>query len=281
MPGPDVPSDMDSQSAGLFDAHSVTRRLHADPTFAVGGLRALLLQALHPLAMAAVEQNGGFEADLWGRLTRTSEYLTTVTYGSQAEALRASARVRGIHRKLRGTDPATGLEFRLDRPDLLLWVHCCEVDSLLSAARRGGLPLTDDDADSYLVEQVRSAELVGLPASAVPATRADLAQYFVDVRPALRMTPGARRGARVVLAPPMPGWVRLLTPARPAWGGLAALSVALLPAWARRMYRLPGLTVTDLAATGTLRALRVAALAVPERLREGPNLRAARARVSA
>jgi len=268
---------MDSDP-GLFDADSVTWRIHLDPSFAVGGLRALLLQALHPLAMAAVEQNGGFESDPWGRLTRTSEYLATITFGTGTEARRAAARVRGVHRRLRGTDPFTGAEFRVDRPDLLLWVHCCEVDSLLSTAIRGGVRLTDDDADGYVAEQVQSAELVGLPASSVPATRRQLADYFVEMRPDLKLTPAASRGARGVLAPPMPGWVQWLTPARPAWGSLAALSLGLLPGWARRMYRLPGLGLTDLAATGALRALRTGALALPERLTQGPVVQAALAR---
>ena len=146
---------------------------------------------------------------------------------------------------------------------------------------RGGMPLTDTEANAYVAEQVRSAELVGLPASFVPADRSALAQYLVDVRPQLRMTPAARRGARGVLVPPMPTWVRLLTPARPAWGGLAAIGFGLLPGWARQMYRLPGFALADLAATGALRALRVGALAVPERFREGPNLKAAKARRSA
>ncbi|SDO86983.1 Uncharacterized conserved protein, DUF2236 family [Nakamurella panacisegetis] len=266
---------------GLFGPDSITWRVHADPTYAIGGLRGLLLQALHPLAMAAVEQNGGFHADPWGRLTRTSEYIATITFAPEREALRAAARVRGIHRKLRGRNPFTGDEFRLDRPDLLLWVHCSEVDSLLSVARRGGLDLTDDEADAYLREQVRSAELVGLAAPDVPSSRAELADYFVRVRPELRLTAAARRGARGVVRPPMPGWVQVLTPARPAWGGLAALSMGLLPGWARRMYRLPDLGLTDLAATGALRALRAGALAVPERFRAGPTLKAAKARLSA
>lgn len=258
----------------------MTWRVHADPTFAVAGLRGLLLQALHPLAMAAVHQNGGFEADPWGRLTRTTQYIATITYGTEVEALRAAARVRGIHRKLRGTDPLTGEEFRVDRPDLLLWVHCCEVESLLTTAVRGGLALPDDQADRYLREQVRAAELVGLAASGVPSNRRDLADYFVQVRSDLRLTDAAWRGARGLVKPPMPGWVRLLTPARPAWGGLAALSISLLPGWARRMYRLPGLGLTDRAATPALRALRTAALAVPERFRDGPTLKAAKARVA-
>jgi uncharacterized protein (DUF2236 family) len=122
-------SDM-STDGGLFGPHSMTWRVHADPTYAVAGLRGLLLQALHPLAMAAVEQNGGFQADPWGRLTRTSEYIATTTFGTEVEALRAAARVRGIHRKLRGTDPATGAEFRLDRPIscsgfiVAKWIRC-------------------------------------------------------------------------------------------------------------------------------------------------------------
>lgn len=266
---------------GLFGPDSVTWRVHADPTFAVGGLRALLLQALHPLPMAAVEQNGGFDADPWGRLTRTSQYLATITYGTEAEALRASARVRGIHRKLRGTNPFTGDEFRLDRPDLLLWVHCCEADSMLSVALRGGLDLSGDEADQYLAEQVRAAALVGIDEAVAPANRAQLAAYFEDVRPDLKITDAARRGARGVLTPPMPAWVRFLTPAGAAWGGLAALSMGLLPAWARRMYRLPGLGLTDKAATAALRALRSGALAVPVRFREGPTLKAARERLTA
>jgi uncharacterized protein (DUF2236 family) len=269
------------QDRGLFGPDSVTWRVHADPTYAVGGLRGLLLQALHPQAMAAVEQNGGFDADPWGRLTRTSQYIATITYGTEVEALRAAARVRGIHRKLRGTDPFNGEEFRLDRPDLLLWVHCCEVDSLLSTAVRGGLELTDVEADAYVAEQIRSAELVGLQASGVPATRAELAEYFLQVRPELKLTKAARRGARGLVTPPMPGWVQLLTPARPAWGGLAALSFGLLPGWARRMYRLPVLGLTDITSTAALRTLRSGALAVPERFRHGPTLKAAKARLTA
>ena len=178
--------------AGLFGPDSVTWRVHADPVFAVAGLRALLLQALNPRAMAGVAQAGGFAQDPWGRLTRTSQYIATITYGNERDALRAAARVRGIHRKLRANDPFTGEVFAIDSPDLLLWIHCCEVDSLLHTTRRGGLSLTDDEADRYLREQVRAAELVGVDASSVPASVSQLADYFGAVRPAL-----ARSAVRV------------------------------------------------------------------------------------
>ncbi|MGI8530301.1 MAG: oxygenase MpaB family protein [Geodermatophilaceae bacterium] len=263
---------------GLFGPDSVTWRIHGDPVLAVGGLRALLLQSLHPRAMAAVAAHSGFRSDPWGRLQRTAEYIGQISFGTTEEAHRAAARVRGIHRKLTGTDPDTAAPFRIDDPELLLWVHCCEVDSFLSTVRRAGLRMTDGDAEQYLGEQVLAATLVGLPADAVPASGADLADYFAGVRPRLRLTAQAREAARFVLLPPMPAWVQWLTPARPAWGGLAGLGFALLPRWARRFYKLPGLPTTDAGASAAIRTLRRSLLALPSSVREGPHQKAARER---
>jgi uncharacterized protein (DUF2236 family) len=267
--------------AALFGPGSMTWRVHADPVFAIGGVRALIMQALHPLTMAAVAQQRGFEEDFWGRLDRTGRYVATLTYAPERDARRLAAQVRGIHRKLRGTDPATGATFRLDRPDLLLWVHCCEVDSFLTTAQRGGAALSPAEADEYLREQVQTAELVGIPAGLVPATVDDMTQYFRDIQPQLRLTDEARRGVRVLALPPMPKRVRLLTPARPAWATLAALAFGLLPKWARRLYRLPGLPTTDLAATGALRAVRAGIVALPDKWTGPPEVIAARAQIEA
>lgn len=266
--------------AGLFGPDSVTWQLHADPLLIVGGIRALLLQSLHPLALAGVAEHSGFKEDPWGRLGRTAEFVGTLTYGTRSEAVKAAARVRGVHRGLSGVEPESGTPYRVDDPALLLWVHCCEVDSFLSTARRAGADLSDAEADRYLTEQVLAAELVGIPPEDVPAAREDLDSYFTDVQPMLRVTAEAQRAVRFLLAPPMPAWVRVLTPARPAWGGLATLSFALLPAWARRMYRLPGLTSTDAAATAGVRALRNSLQRLPIQWREGPAVRAARERLA-
>ncbi|MGH3344367.1 MAG: oxygenase MpaB family protein [Carbonactinosporaceae bacterium] len=264
---------------GLFGTESVTWRIHGDPVMLLGGLRALLLQALHPRAMAGVAQHSGFRGDPWGRLVRTADYIGAVTYGTSVEAERAGARLRELHARIRVTDPATGRPFRVDRPDLLLWVHCAEVDSMLSVYRRCGGRLTDGEADAYVTEQTTAAALVGLDPANVPTDTAGLAAYFDGVRPELRVTPEARRAARFVLGPPMPRWVALVTPARPAWAGMAGLALAMLPRWARRMYALPGLPTTDLAATITGRALRSGLLALPPAVREGPHRKAARARI--
>jgi uncharacterized protein (DUF2236 family) len=256
---------------GFFGPDSVTWRVHVDPTFSVGGLRALLLQALHPVAMDGVARfSGGFREAPWPRLVRTAAYVDTVTFGTRTEAVAAVARVRAIHARLGGIEPTTGRAYRVDDPDLLLWVHCCEVDSLLTAARRGGVPLTDGDADRYVAEQVTAAELIGVAPGDVPASVSALAAYFDRMRPELAVTPAAQDAFRLVTVPPMPTWVRLLTPAQPAWGGLAVLAVGLLPRWARRMYRLPALAVTDAAATAAARAFRSAMLPLPQRVRRSP-----------
>ncbi|WP_375539247.1 oxygenase MpaB family protein [Blastococcus sp. TML/M2B] len=147
--------------------------------------------------------------------------------------------------------------------------------------RRAGLALTDDDADRYVAEQVTAAELVGADPAEVPASVAELAAYFERVRPQLAVTPAARDAYRLVVLPPMKTWVRYLTPAQPAWGGLASLAVALLPVWARRMYSLPGLGLTDAAATPALRAFRQGLLLLPQRAQRSPIVWAGYERVGA
>ncbi len=258
---------------GFFGPDSVTWRVHADPVYSIGGLRALLLQALHPVAMDGVARNSVFRESPWQRLTRTAEYVDTLTFGTRQEAMRVVRRVRGMHRRLGGTEQTTGRTYRVDDADLLLWVHACQVDSLLDVARRAGV-VTPAEADRYVAEQVVAAELIGVDAGDVPASVAGLEAYFERMRPVLALTADARDAWRFIALPPMPRWVQVLTPARPAWGSLASLAVATLPPWARRLASLPGLPVTDVAATAALRAFRTGVLALPERARRSPIVRA-------
>jgi uncharacterized protein (DUF2236 family) len=262
---------------GLFGPTSVTWRLHADPAMAFAGLRAILLQAVHPLAMAGVAHHSSFRADPWGRLQRTGLYVGVVTFGTTDEVRRAAARVRGLHRKLSGVEPESGLPYRAGDPHLLLWVHCCEVDSVLAAMRAAGVPLTLAEADQYVAEQVRAAELVGLDATMVPASTAALSAYFDAMAPELRVTSEARRALRFVLFPPMPP---LAWPAKPVWAGLATVAVGLLPRWARRLYGLPTVPTTGVAAAAAARAFRATTIRLPPAVREGPMLKAARARLA-
>jgi uncharacterized protein (DUF2236 family) len=280
LPSPDEWT-AEEDRVGFFGPDSVTWRVHADPSYAIGGLRALMLQALHPVAMDGVARNSaGFRDEWWMRMTRTGQYMETVTFGTRTEARRMAARVRGLHRKLSGVEETTGRAYRVDDPDLLLWVHNCAVDSLLSTARRAGLPLSDEDADTYVREQMAAARLVGVPEELVPRTVADLEEYFERIRPELALTPAASDGVRRLFVPPMKGWVQVLTPARPAWGTFVSLGFATLPPWARQMFSMPGLSITDAAATGALKAFRAALLPLPERVRWSPIVRAGFDRVA-
>ena len=266
-----------STDLGLFGPESVTWRVHRDPTMLLGGLRSLFLQALHPLAMAGVAEHSGFRADPWGRLFRTAEYVTVVAFGTTAQAQRAGARVRGIHRTLSGIEPESGTPYRVDDPALLLWVHCAEVESFFTTYRRAGGRLREGDAARYYAEQVRAAELVGIDAADVPRTEADMADYFAATRPQLRVTAPARDALWFVHVPPMPA---VAWPTRPAWAAIAGLSFALQPRWARRMYRAPGLPTTDLLASAGATAFRRTALLVPAAVREGPQVRDAERRAA-
>jgi uncharacterized protein (DUF2236 family) len=264
---------------GLFGPDTVTWRVHADPLLWVAGLRALLLQALHPAAMAGVLEHSDFRADPWGRLLRTADYVGTISFGTAAEAHTAASRVRGMHRQVAGVDRITGVRYRADDPDLLIWVHCCQAESFLSTYRRAGGAVTDADADTYYAEQTRSVALLGVDPTTVPDSREAISAYFASMRPQLRSDARSRDAARYVLWPPMPARIGLLTPARPGWLGVAGLALASLPRWARRRYLLPGLPATDVAASAQLRALRLALRPVPGRWRDGPHLRAAQARL--
>jgi uncharacterized protein (DUF2236 family) len=266
---------------GLFGPDSLTWRVHSEPVLWVAGIRALLLQALHPAAVAGVLHHSDFRADPWGRLLRTARFVGTVTYGSSATVQRAGARVRALHRQVSGVDPVTGTGYRADDPELLRWVHCCEVDSFLTVYRRAGGGLSAAEADRYVLEQRRAAAVVGVRPEDVPGSVAELAGYFERMRPYLGADTRSRTLLRYLLVPPMPARVALLTPARPGWAGVILLAFALLPPWARRCYGTPGLPVTDPAASAALRLLAGSLRVVPAGLREGPQLRAARQRLAA
>jgi uncharacterized protein (DUF2236 family) len=260
---------------GLFGPDSVSWRIHGEPIIALAGLRSIYLQALHPRAMAGLAQNSGYRSDPWGRLERTAIYVTTVVYGTSDDARAAGERIRRVHSRLRAADPDTGVEFRVDEPDLLRWVHVTEVESFLTTARRAGVPVTDTEADRYHAEQRVAAGLVGLDPATVPGSVAEVEAYYERVRPDLRMTRQAAEALLFVSTTVPMRWGLGYTPVRGAWLALSALAVSLLPPWARSLYGLPVLSATDLSATLSTRALRLTLRALPRRLLEGPIHRSA------
>jgi uncharacterized protein (DUF2236 family) len=218
--------------AGLFGPDSVAWRLHADPSMLVGAMRALLVQALEPRAMAGVVQHSDYKVDPWGRLNRTVRFVLDTTYGDTPTAEAACAAVRRIHDRVHGVDPVSGRAYSAHDPDLLLWIHAVEVHSSVHAYRNYAGRLSDANADRYVDEMVRVAELLGLPAAMAPRTLGELREYLRGVD-GLQLTPGARESMRMIMYPPMP------LPLRPLWVLPASAAVASLPRFARRMYGLP------------------------------------------
>ena len=208
------------------------RRVHADASMYVGGLRALLLQSLHPLAMAGVADHSDYRGDPWGRLQRTSTFLAVTTFGTAKDAQRAVDKVRGIHRRVHGVAP-DGTPYAASDPHLLEWVHIAEVDSFLQAYQRyGAAPFDQEGRDGYVADTARVAEALGVVEP--PRTEAQLRQRIAAYRPELRGTASARDAAKfLLLTPPLPLVMR------GPYGVLAATSISLLPAWARAPLWLP------------------------------------------
>lgn len=248
---------------GLVGPNSVTWQLHADPAMWLAGITSLFLQSLHPLAAAGVVQNSNFREDPIGRLMRTARFVAMSTYAPIDEVRAGAAKVRAVHRGLRGKDPATGQTFRIDQPDLLLWVHCSEVAMFLSVVRRAGFRLTKAQADRYFDEQRDAAALVGLDRDEVPGSTEQMAAYFRDVRGELRRGEDSEVVYEFLHKPPLPGVLGLGLPVYQP--GIAHLAYSLLPRWATQLHG--HRAYSPATSTAMLRAVRSAALLVPAPIR--------------
>lgn len=221
-----------------FPDDSAIRRVHSDASMFVGGLSALLLQSLHPLAMAGVAQHSDFRTDPWGRLQRTADFLAATTFGPIPVAERSIAIVRKVHERVIGT-ASDGRPYSANDPHLLRWVHVCEVTSFLAAYQRYGAdPLSAEDADAYVKDASLVARKLGV--NEPPKNVRELAAELREYRYELRGTSEARQAARfLLLEPPLP------LVARAPYAVLGAAAIGLLPAWTRWPLRLPFLPVSE------------------------------------
>jgi uncharacterized protein (DUF2236 family) len=230
----------DAAGERWFAEDRPVRQVHGDSSMFAGGITALLLQSLHPLAMAAVAGHSGYRGDPWGRLQRTSYFLAVTSFGTASDARAAIARVRAIHQRITGTAP-DGRPYTASDPHLLTWVHIAEADSFLRAHTRfGARPLDQAGRDGYVADLARIGVELGVPDP--PRTEAELTARIASYRAELAGTAAAREAARfLLLTPPLPAI------ARPPYTVLAAAAVSLLPGWARRPLHLPRLPVTEAA----------------------------------
>ncbi|MEJ7893473.1 MAG: oxygenase MpaB family protein [Solirubrobacteraceae bacterium] len=245
-------------SDGLFGADSVTWRVHGSPAVAlVGGLRALVIQALHPLAMAGVAQHSDYRERPLKRLQRTAEFVAVTTYGSTAEAERAAAIVRRVHRRVIGVDPITGRPYSAGDPDTALWIHCVEIHSFMAAHRAYGGALSPSEQDAYYAENAVVAELLGVPPDLIPRDADAMRAFFAAQRPGLCVSDAARDAIDFVASPPLtpelaPYWLPLRV--------LARAAIALVPRDLRRLIGLSPTALGDAVCHAQVRALDAALL---------------------
>lgn len=220
------------RDAGLFGPGSVAWRVHRDlSTMMIGGVAALLLQMLHPAALAGVRGHSDFRGDMKGRLKRTARFVSVTTYGATDDAQAAIARVRTIHERVRGTLPA-GTPYSATDPDLLAFVHVAEVTCFLDAYLRYWNPfLPPADQDRYFVETAVVARALG--AEGVPETRRAAKAFLEARRPELRCDAATREVSSALLGSPESG----------AAGAFQKImldaGIDLLPDWAARMQGFP------------------------------------------
>ena len=228
----------DSDEPGWFADDAPIRRVHADASMFVGGFRAILLQSIHPRAMAGVAQHSDYRSDPWGRLQRTADFLAATTFGPASVAQQAVDTVHRVHERVVGTT-TDGEPYAANDPHLLRWVHVAEIDSFLVAHDRfGQRRLVGDERDAYVADTAVIARALGVDAP--PVTERGLRDQLREFRRELRGTPEARDAARYLLIdPPLP------LAGRAAYGLIAAAAVTTMPGWTRWPLRLPWLPVTD------------------------------------
>lgn len=211
--------------------------VHSDASMFPGGIRALLLQSLHPVALAGVEEHSDYRSDPWARVANTSAYIAATTFGTVEHAEEMIAAVRRVHSTVRGIAPG-GQPYSADDPHLLRWVHLAEIESFLTTFQwYGARKLTQEQADLYVAQTGVAAARLGVEDP--PTTEGQLRAELEAFRPELG-SPAARRVARyLLLNPPLP-WV-----SRPGYALVAAGAVASLPSWARELLGLPAAPLVE------------------------------------
>jgi uncharacterized protein (DUF2236 family) len=212
--------------------------VHTDASMFIGGMRALLLQSLHPLAMAGVAQHSDYRSDPWGRLQRTADFLATTSFGPADIAEETIARIRKVHSYVHGT-ASDGRPYSASDPHLLRWVHVAELDSFIAAHRAyGAEKLSETTYDGYVEDMAVIARKLGVPAP--PTSVQGLRDQLFMFRGELKATAESRDVARyLLLTPPLPLTTRI------PYSLISAAAIAILPAWARSDLRLPYLPVTE------------------------------------
>lgn len=201
----------DGEGAGFYMPHEAPWIVHGDMATLVGGVRALLMQAMHPGSLAGVREHSRYKDDPLGRLAGTIQWLTVTTYAARESILNEAGRVRGMHGRVRGTyRDASGNERTYDAsdPELLLWVHIAFMDSFLRCHQAYGSVPIPGGADAYIRLWAKSVEPLGL--TGAPADEAELLAQLDRFEPDLVVSAETREVMAWLRRPPLPPLARLV-----------------------------------------------------------------------
>ncbi len=201
----------EGEGPGFFLPDDAPWIIHGDMATLVGGVRALLMQALHPGTLAGVRDHSRYKADPLGRLAGTIQWLTVTTFASRESILREAARVRGMHGKVRGTyRDANGheREYKASDPELLRWVHIAFMDSFLRCHQTYSPVPIPGGADAYIRLWAHSVEPLGLDDA--PQDENSLLDDIQHFDPQLTMTDDSREVIKWLRYPPLPFVARIV-----------------------------------------------------------------------
>jgi uncharacterized protein (DUF2236 family) len=191
---------------GLFGPDSATWEVVGDISAMVGGIRALLIQAVHPEVAAGVADHSTYESDPLGRLSRTTAYVTSTSFGAMPEVSAAIDRVKRAHQGVVG-ESHRGRPYSASSGSGASWVHNCLAESFLSAYQIfGPTPLAGARADQFAREQTNLGELVR--ATELPTTRHDLTRW-VETHPDIATSPAMEQTVAFLARPPLPPSARV------------------------------------------------------------------------
>lgn len=251
-----TPPEISREHDGYFAPDSISWRIFADPVSKLGGMAALLLQALNPHMMRLFYNATASHDDSAGRDERTGQYFETVIFGDRAHADAASAAVRRLHERAVWTDPDTGEQLRADKPEWLAWTHNTFVFTLLRASREFGVDITPEEGDRFVVEQQVAARLIGIEdESLLPSTEAELATYIDAQTGWLALGIEAAEVTRQLRKPVLRGNPLKVWTAVIVQDGV----LHLLPDWARLLYGIEGRPMNLRKAARTTRHLMAGA----------------------
>jgi uncharacterized protein (DUF2236 family) len=244
------PLESPRHDGGILGPAAVAWPVTSHPGALIGGLRALILQALHPHAMAGVAEHSDYATRGMHRLRRTAYYVAAGVFGTTTEAHKAGTMVKRMHAKVRGVDPVTGDAYSADDSETQVWVHSVEWHSFLAAYRVFGPGLTPEEEDEYFAEGAPIAALIGTPPEIVPQSVAEMRNYFESVRPRLCVSSASRTAIDFVSSPPMTReYLAVQVPLRV----YANAAIALVPRELRQMAGIDRPRAVDTAAIAAAR----------------------------